>query len=74
MKFLAIATAAQPQADFAQASAYAPINTGSKELMPREVAATLPNEHTESQIDLSMQYWADNRDEIASRWCAWQAE
>ncbi|ESR23749.1 ABC transporter substrate-binding protein [Lutibaculum baratangense] len=74
MKFLAVATAAEPQAEFAKASAYAPINVDSKDLMDAETVETLPDSHTESQIDLDMQYWAENRDEIADRWYAWQAQ
>ena len=30
--------------------------------------------HTDGQISLDMQYWAANRDEIATRWYAWQAK
>ncbi len=73
MQFLKVATGAQAQADFAQASAYAPINLGSDALMPPEVAAELPNAHTDSQIDLDLAYWAEHRDVIADRWYAWQA-
>jgi putative spermidine/putrescine transport system substrate-binding protein len=74
MKFLATATAAEPQAEFARSTAYAPINVKSKELLSPEVVETLPDQHTESQINLDMGYWAEHRDEIASRWYAWQAE
>ena len=74
MKFLATATSAEGQATFAEKTAYAPINVNSKALMDPEMAKTLPDEHTESQINLDMQYWADHRDEIAERWYAWQAE
>lgn len=74
MKFLAHATSAEGQAEFAKLSAYAPVNLKSKELLAPEVAATLPDSHAGSRIDLDMQYWADHRDEIAARWYAWQAE
>lgn len=74
MRFLAIATAAEPQAEFARLTAYAPINVNSKDLLAPEVVETLPDSHTESQIDLDMEYWAENRDTIAERWYAWQAE
>jgi putative spermidine/putrescine transport system substrate-binding protein len=74
MKFLAMATSAKGQADFAKETAYAPINVKSKELMDKETAATLPDQHTASQIDLNMQFWADNRDAIAKRWYAWQTQ
>lgn len=74
MKFLAHATSPQGQADFAKLSAYAPVNVKSKPLLDPEIVATLPDQHAQSQINLDMQYWADHRDEIASRWYAWQAE
>lgn len=74
MKFLATATSAQAQADFAKASGYAPINVDSKGLMDPAVVKSLPDAHTEGQINLDMQYWAQNRDEIAKRWYDWQAK
>ena len=74
MKFLATATSAEPQAEFARLTAYAPINVKSKELLSPEVVERLPDQHTQSQINLDMDYWAKHRDEIASRWYAWQAE
>lgn len=74
MKFLAEATSATAQANFATATGYAPINVNSKAEMDAAVVASLPDSHTESQIDLDMNYWADNRDEIASRWYSWQAQ
>ena len=42
--------------------------------MPAAEAATLPDRHTESQINLDMAYWADHRDEIGKRWYDWQAK
>jgi putative spermidine/putrescine transport system substrate-binding protein len=74
MKFLTVATGAKGQADFSKETAYAPVNVKSKELMDKEVVATLPDQHTASQINLNMQYWADNRDAIAKRWYAWQTQ
>ncbi|HXH03544.1 MAG TPA: ABC transporter substrate-binding protein [Candidatus Competibacteraceae bacterium] len=74
MKLLALATSAQAQAAFAKETAYAPINVKAKELLPAEMAKTLPDRHTESQINLDMKYWAEHRDEIAKRWYAWQAQ
>jgi putative spermidine/putrescine transport system substrate-binding protein len=74
MKFLTVATGAKGQADFSKETAYAPINVKSKELMDKEIVATLPDQHTASQINLNMQYWADNRDAIAKRWYAWQTQ
>ena len=74
MKFLAEAVSPKGQAEFAKLSAYAPVNVRSKDLLDAEIAKTLPDQHTESQINLNMQYWADNRDEIADQWYAWQAQ
>lgn len=74
MKFIAFATSAKAQADFALASGYAPINVTSKALMTKAQAASLPDAHTQSQIDLNMTYWAQHRDEIAKRWYDWQGK
>ncbi len=74
MKFLAEATSPEGQASFATDSGYAPINLKSPALMPKNVAADLPDQHTASQINLDMGYWAAHRDEIGKRWYAWQAQ
>ena len=74
MKFLALATSPKAQADFAAETAYAPVNTGSKALMSPEAVKQLPDGHASEQINLNMAYWADNRDTIAKRWYAWQAQ
>lgn len=74
MEFIALATSAQGQADFATASGYAPINLGSKELMDAAVAEWLPESHTEGQVNLDLEYWAENRDDLGTRWYEWQAE
>lgn len=74
MKFLAWATSAKPQADMATATNYAPINTEAAKLMATGAAATLPDQHTESQVNLDMAYWAANREEIGKRWYEWQAK
>ena len=73
MKFLAQATAAEAQAELAVATGYAPINVNSKAGMAAEVVASLPDAHVDSQIDLDMAYWAENREAIAKRWYDWQA-
>lgn len=73
MAFLAAATGAKEQADFAAATRYAPINLGSAKLMDPAIAKTLPNQYEATQINLNMEYWAKNRDEIGKRWYAWQA-
>ena len=74
MKFLASASGAQAQADIAVATSYAPTNLKSVALMDPEVAATLPDKFTASQINLDMNYWAEHRDEIGTRWYAWQTK
>lgn len=74
MEFIAMATSAKGQADFAAASGYAPVNLGSADLMDQAVAATLPDAQTAAQVNADMAYWAANRDEIGNRWYAWQAE
>ncbi len=74
MAFIAEATSARAQADFAAATGYAPINTGSPALMDAEVRSTLPDAQTATQINADMAYWAEHRDEIGTRWYAWQAE
>ena len=74
MKFLAEATAPKPQATFAELTNYAPIDSASVKLMPPNQAAMLPDQHTATQINLDMNYWAAHRDEIATRWYAWQAK
>ncbi|WP_322049329.1 ABC transporter substrate-binding protein [Paraburkholderia sp. J67] len=74
LKFLAAATSPQAQAKFAADTGYAPINVKSAALMTPAVAKTLPDQFTQSQINLDMKYWAANRDAIAKRWYAWQAK
>ena len=74
MAFIAEATSAQAQADFAAATGYAPININSPALMDPAVRETLPDAHDENQINADMAYWAEHRDEIGNRWYAWQAE
>lgn len=74
MKFLAEASSPKQQAELASLTSYAPINTSAAKLMPAGEAATLPDQHTQSQINLDMNYWAAHRDEIGKRWYDWQAK
>ncbi|MFA1623933.1 polyamine ABC transporter substrate-binding protein [Rhizobium mongolense] len=74
MKFIALATSAEPQAALAKATGYAPINLESAKLMDPETAKTLPDRQTASQVNADMSYWAENRDAIGERWYAWQAK
>ncbi|MER9337902.1 ABC transporter substrate-binding protein [Mesorhizobium sp. M0293] len=74
MKFLAAATSPTGQAKFAEASGYAPINAKAKAEMPANAVKALPDAHVDGQINLDMNYWAQHRDEIATRWYAWQTK
>ncbi|MGK9340002.1 ABC transporter substrate-binding protein [Sinorhizobium sp. M4_45] len=74
MKFIALATSAEAQAELASLTGYAPINLDSPKVMDPEVAKTLPDAQTASQVNADMNYWAENRDAIGERWYAWQAK
>lgn len=74
MGFIAEATSAQAQADFAARTGYAPINLDSPDLMEANLRATLPDAQTANQIRSDMAYWTEHRDEFGKRWYAWQAE
>jgi putative spermidine/putrescine transport system substrate-binding protein len=74
MKFLAVATSPQGQADMANATAYAPINLKSESMLNKDLVALLPSKHSDSQITLDLNYWAAHRDEIGKRWYDWQAK
>ncbi|RUM24084.1 ABC transporter substrate-binding protein [Rhizobium vallis] len=74
MKFIALATSAEPQAALAKATGYAPINLDSAKLMDPATAKTLPDQQTASQVNADMNYWAENRDAIGEKWYAWQAK
>jgi putative spermidine/putrescine transport system substrate-binding protein len=74
MEFIAFATSARAQAEFAAASGYAPTNLGSPALMDPAIAKPLPDKQVAKQINADMTYWAKNRDAIAERWYAWQSK
>lgn len=74
MKFLAYATSADAQAKFATETAYAPINPAAKAKLSPDMAKIMPDQFTKSQINMNMNYWSENRDIIAKRWYAWQAQ
>lgn len=74
MKFIAHATSEMSQANFATETGYAPINLGSTEIMDPELRKTLPDMQAETQVNADMNYWAEHRDEIGTRWYAWQAQ
>src|SRR5690606_38187225 len=74
MKFIAAATSGPAQAQFATETGYAPINLEASALMDAELRKTLPDMQAETQVNADMSYWAEHRDEIGTRWYAWQAE
>lgn len=74
MKFIAYATSDKSQADFAAATGYAPINIDSPVLMDPAKRDSLPDKQAETQVNADMNYWAEHRDEIGTRWYAWQAQ
>ncbi len=74
MKYIAYATSAASQAKFAEMTGYAPINLDSPALMPKDIRATLPDKQAATQVNADLTYWAKHRDEIGTRWYAWQAK
>lgn len=74
MKFLATAVSPEGQATMATETGFAPINLDSEKYMAPELLDNMPDRHSESQVNLNMQYWASNREEIGKRWYAWQAK
>jgi putative spermidine/putrescine transport system substrate-binding protein len=74
MKFLANATSADVQAELSKLTTLSPINVDSKGKMDAAAVAALPDSHTEGQINLNMDYWAEHRDDIAKRWYDWQSK
>ncbi|MEO5325247.1 ABC transporter substrate-binding protein [Mesorhizobium sp. CC13] len=74
MKFIAQATSDSAQAQFATATGYAPINLESNTLMDAELRKSLPDMQADTQVNADMSYWAQHRDEIGTRWYAWQAK
>ncbi|WP_156668604.1 ABC transporter substrate-binding protein [Rhizobium aegyptiacum] len=74
MKFIAEATSDSAQAQFATATGYAPVNLESSILMDAELRSSLPDMKADTQVNADMGYWAEHRDEIGTRWYAWQAK
>ena len=74
MKFIAYAPSAASQANFAAATGYAPVNLDANTLMDGDLRQTLPDMQADTQVNADMDYWAEHRDEIGTRWYAWQAE
>jgi putative spermidine/putrescine transport system substrate-binding protein len=74
MKFIAAATSDAAQATFATTTGYAPVNLDANMLMDEAIRKTLPDMQAETQVNADMDYWAEHRDEIGTRWYAWQAQ
>lgn len=68
MKFIAYATSAKGQADFANLSAYAPINKKSKKMIDPQLLPHLPIAHPKEQISMKIKYWAKHGEDIAEKW------
>jgi putative spermidine/putrescine transport system substrate-binding protein len=71
MKFLANASSAKGQADFANLTAYAPVNVGSVEQLNSDLAPSLPTAHVKDQVNLDYAYWAKNGEAISAQWNEW---
>ena len=71
MKFLANASSAKGQADFANLTAFAPVNVDSATQLKAELAPNLPTAYAKDQITLDYAYWAKNGPAIAARWNEW---
>lgn len=71
MQFLANASSAKGQAEFANLTAYAPVNLDSIALLKPDLAPNLPTAYAKDQITLDFAYWAKNGSAIATRWNEW---
>ncbi|GGK01443.1 ABC transporter substrate-binding protein [Pseudomonas matsuisoli] len=71
MKFLANASGAKGQAEFANLTAYAPVNLDSVQSLDADLAPNLPTAHEADQVTLDFAYWAKHGGEIAGRWNEW---
>lgn len=71
MKFLAAASSAEGQAEFANLTAYAPVNLDSVPHLEADLAPSLPTAHAADQVTLDFAYWAEHGNTIAARWNEW---
>ncbi|WP_212630403.1 ABC transporter substrate-binding protein [Pseudomonas sp. KB-10] len=71
MKFLALASGAEGQAEFANLTAYAPVNLDSVPQLDAELAPSLPTAHEADQVTLDFAYWAEHGNDITARWNEW---
>ena len=68
MEFIAHATSAERQAEFANLSAFAPVNVNAEQYLDADVRPHLPTDHPDEQVSMSIEYWAEHGPEIADRW------
>jgi len=73
MEFIAIASGAKGQADFSNASAYAPTNEGARAMLNEDMIEFMPFSHADQELPMNLEYWSEHTDEIGTRWYAWQA-
>lgn len=71
MKLLAYASSADGQAEFANLTAYAPVNVDSVERLEADLLPSLPTAHAEDQVTLDYAYWAKHGAEISAQWNEW---
>ncbi|WP_372239449.1 polyamine ABC transporter substrate-binding protein [Pseudomonas sp. 2FE] len=71
MQFIANASSAKGQAEFANLTAYAPVNLDSVSQLTPELAPNLPTAYAKDQVTLDFAYWAKNGPAIATRWNEW---
>ncbi|WP_067564217.1 ABC transporter substrate-binding protein [Halofilum ochraceum] len=68
MKFIAHAVSAEGQADFANRSAYTPINKKSDPMVDSEIRPHLSTAHPDEQVSMSLEYWAEEGPAISEKW------
>ncbi|TDO95325.1 ABC transporter substrate-binding protein [Marinomonas balearica] len=71
MKFLAYSTSAQGQADFAELTAFSPINKESDSMISEDLMAFMPTTYADDQVSLDYKYWAEHGPDIAKSWNEW---
>lgn len=70
MKFLAYISRAEPQAVFAEAISYGPVNRKAFDLVPAEMRSTLPGspELAENQLFQDYSWWSKVGDDGRTNW------
>jgi len=75
-KFIAYASGAAPQAEFARLIAYGTVNVESPAKLDAATLAGMPNspQNRQSAIQQSLQFWADHGEELEQRFTAWASK